>query len=459
MTLDLAIQIGGFLVFLAGFAWGLVTWIVAQFAARDKDIADAQKSISDHKLHAAETFPKAIDQEIALLERQRKALKARDDLLTYTQFTMPDPGGAERRHRSRYKATKLHVEVAKALTAFIKGELKNPTARLQPAHLRDAAAARQDPAFDQEPVGVGQRKVPEWDIAVASYSDTMAEDMGADTRAIMTRRSSNRFSRRTGCAAAAREEQHPDREGRAARLRRPRRRADRPRHDARHRRRPLQGPRRGPLADHPRPGVELVHEGLHDPPHGAEARHSDDDALALRRHHRPHDRPGKPELQRDRSAQVEDHSAAGDRRRRRPARPQTGEALWPERYDLDFLQASSGSIRSASRRSTSSGRRSPTARCSAARTSSATRRRTCPRTALLLRADHAVGTKQRNDPSCFGKVGVDKQSNIYSPNCIWERMATDRAVEQMLAMGGGLTTRRCSGGRKAATSASRSARS
>jgi hypothetical protein len=56
MTLDLAIQIGGFLVFLAGFAWGLVTWIVAQFAARDKDIAETQKSLSDHKLHAAETF-------------------------------------------------------------------------------------------------------------------------------------------------------------------------------------------------------------------------------------------------------------------------------------------------------------------------------------------------------------------------------------------------------------------
>jgi hypothetical protein len=56
MTIDLAIQIGGFLVFLAGFAWGLVTWIIAQFAARDKDIAETQKTLSDHKLHAAETF-------------------------------------------------------------------------------------------------------------------------------------------------------------------------------------------------------------------------------------------------------------------------------------------------------------------------------------------------------------------------------------------------------------------
>ena len=52
-------------------------------------------------------------------------------------------------------------------------------------------------------------------------------------------------------------------------------------------------------------------------------------------------------------------------------------------------------------------------------------------------SDHAVGTKQRNDPSCFLKVGIDRQDNIYLIDCIWKRMPTDEAVEAMLAMAGG----------------------
>ena len=52
-------------------------------------------------------------------------------------------------------------------------------------------------------------------------------------------------------------------------------------------------------------------------------------------------------------------------------------------------------------------------------------------------SDHAVGTKQRNDPSCFGKAGVDKQDNIWLTDLFWKRVPTDQAVEAMLAMGGG----------------------
>lgn len=49
-------------------------------------------------------------------------------------------------------------------------------------------------------------------------------------------------------------------------------------------------------------------------------------------------------------------------------------------------------------------------------------------------SDHAVGLKQRNDPSCLGKVGVDPQNNIYVFPPIWKRMPTDEAVEAMLTM-------------------------
>jgi hypothetical protein len=74
----------------------------------------------------AQTDTKAIGQQIALLERLAQAKKAQDDLLTFTQFTMPDPEFPNDVTKSRYKAAKVHREVAKALTAFINDELKNP---------------------------------------------------------------------------------------------------------------------------------------------------------------------------------------------------------------------------------------------------------------------------------------------------------------------------------------------
>jgi len=52
-------------------------------------------------------------------------------------------------------------------------------------------------------------------------------------------------------------------------------------------------------------------------------------------------------------------------------------------------------------------------------------------------SDHAVGTKQRNDRSCFLKGGVDRQDNLYLTDIFWDRVPTDRAVEAMLTMGGG----------------------
>jgi predicted phage terminase large subunit-like protein len=52
-------------------------------------------------------------------------------------------------------------------------------------------------------------------------------------------------------------------------------------------------------------------------------------------------------------------------------------------------------------------------------------------------SDHAVGEKQRNDPSCFIKVGVDKNDDIYVLECAWKRMQADAQVETMLAMAGG----------------------
>jgi predicted phage terminase large subunit-like protein len=48
-------------------------------------------------------------------------------------------------------------------------------------------------------------------------------------------------------------------------------------------------------------------------------------------------------------------------------------------------------------------------------------------------SDHAVTTKQERDPNVIGCVGIDEDDNIWvMPDLVWERMETDRVVEEIL---------------------------
>lgn len=115
-----------------------------------------------------------------------------------------------------------------------------------------------------------------------------------------------------------------------------------------------------------------------------------------------------------------------------------GEALWPERYDLEFLAQQQrldplGFAALYQQRPT-------VADGVLFRRENIQRYKPHQRPADLrfyAASDHAVGTKQRNDPSCFGKAGVDAQDNLWFTELFWERVTTDRAVEQMLSMGSG----------------------
>lgn len=121
-----------------------------------------------------------------------------------------------------------------------------------------------------------------------------------------------------------------------------------------------------------------------------------------------------------------------------PLGREPGEALWPERYDLDFLASQQ--------------------RLDALGFAALYQQRPTVADGVLFRrenirryhphelpedlrfycaSDHAVGTKQRNDPSCFGKAGVDRQDNLWLTDLFWQRVPTDRAVEAMLTMAGG----------------------
>ncbi len=53
---------------------------------------------------------------------------------------------------------------------------------------------------------------------------------------------------------------------------------------------------------------------------------------------------------------------------------------------------------------------------------------------IYCSSDHAVDTKQRSDYTCLLRVGVDKQNNIYLLDCWWRKAKTDMVVDAMLEM-------------------------
>lgn len=115
-----------------------------------------------------------------------------------------------------------------------------------------------------------------------------------------------------------------------------------------------------------------------------------------------------------------------------------GEPLWAEEFDLDFLQSQQRldplgfSALYQQRPTVADGvlfRRENIQRYDLGDLPEDLR--------FYCTSDHAVGTKQRNDPSCFGKAGVDKQDNLWLTDIFWKRVPTDQAVEAMLAMGSG----------------------
>lgn len=115
-----------------------------------------------------------------------------------------------------------------------------------------------------------------------------------------------------------------------------------------------------------------------------------------------------------------------------------GEPLWPERYDLDFLQSQQ--------------RLDPLGFAALYQQSPTVADGVMFRRENIMRydpkdlpddlrfyaaSDHAVATSQRNDPSCFLKGGIDRQDNLYLTDIFWQRVKSDQAVEAMLTMGSG----------------------
>lgn len=388
----------------------------------------------------AEIDNREIKKQISLIERAQAAQKAREHLLPFTKFTMPDPAAPDDVTRSRYEDEAFHRAIANDLTALIKGDLKTDDGNqanqiifvMPPRHGKTQLSTKSLSAWVS---GLH----PDWDIAVASYSDTMAEDMGADIRTIMqTPQYKQVFPG------------HKLRRGGTSKSN-------------------IQTEKGGRLVAVGRGGALTgrgMHLGIGDDlfKDHEEARsqtirdqawnwftkvfmtrrmgrkiviltftrwHADDIIGRITDPENPHYNAIEAKKWKiiSLAAIAEDDDPLG----RKP-----GTALWPERYDIDFLQSQQRldplgfSALYQQRPTVADGtlfRRETIQYYTPAELPDDLR--------FYCSSDHAVGTNQRNDPSCLLKVGIDKQDNIYLIDTIWRRMPTDEAVEAMLAMAGG----------------------
>lgn len=375
---------------------------------------------------------KEIQSEIQLLERQQCILKARDDLLAYTKFTMPDPSAPNDITLSRYEAEKFHEAVARALEAVERGEIVQLIFCMPPRHGKTELATKRFAAWLSG-------KHPDWDLGIASYSDTMAEDFGGDVRAIMLSPQHKQvfpgFKLRRG--GAAKSNIQTDKGGRLVFVGRGGAFTGRGAHVLLlddlfkdHEEARSQAIRDQAwnwftkVAMTRRMGRKLVVITM-------TRWHSDD---VIGRLTDP-ENPNYNAIEAKKWKIIKLPAIAGDDD---PLGRKPGEALWPARYDAEFLESQ--------RRLDPLGyealyQQEPTVADGLLYTRDSIKRYSPAELPADLRfycsSDHAVATGQRNDSTVLLKVGVDTQNNIYVLECFWRKVKADLAVEAMLAMGGG----------------------
>lgn len=384
--------------------------------------------------------PAALEQELALLERLKRAAEAREHLLAYMQFVMPDPTDPSDVTKSAYEPAAVHIAVADVLTKFFKEELllDDGTVCRQlifckpPRHGKTQLATKGLAAWAS-----GRR--PDLDIAIASYSDTMASDFGSDIRALLTSTQHRQVfpGHKLRRGGSAKDNIQTEQGGRMVAVGRGGALTGR-------------GMGLGLGDDLFKDHEEARSQTIRDQAWNWFTKvfmtrrmgpklvlltmtrwHSDDVIGRITDPENPH--YNAIEAKKWKIIRLPAIAEEND-----PLGRAEGEPLWPERFDLDFLQSQQrldplGFAALYQQRPTVADgvlfRRENIQRYDITDLPDNLR--------FYCTSDHAVGTKQRNDPSCFGKAGVDKQDNLWLVDLFWKRVPTDQAVEAMLAMASG----------------------
>ena len=375
---------------------------------------------------------KRAEHQIMLTRRLLDVKRARDDLITFTKRTMPDPAAPNDSRLSSYEAAIFHHEVAKALMQVEAGEITQLIFAMPPRHGKTELATKRLAAwyFGRHP---GQ------DIAVASYSDNMAEDFGGDVRAIIQSEAYKAVfpAMRLRRGGTSKSNIATVQGGRAVFVGRGGTLTGRGAHllllddifkDYAEASSPTIRDQAWnwftKVAFTRRMGRKLVILTM-------TRWHSDDIIGRLTDPENPH--YVESEARKWKIIRLPALAEPDDPLGREP-----GEALWPERFDREFLlgQQALDPLGFASLY-----QQTPSVADGILFNRDNIRRYRADELPEDLRfycaSDHAVGIGQRNDYTVLLKVGVDRMDNIWLVDCDWRRMTSDVAVEAMLTMGGG----------------------
>lgn len=374
----------------------------------------------------------SLAEELQLLERQQIALEARDKLLTYVKFTMPDGDHPSDVSKSAYRDQGYHRAIASALEKWSEGQDEQIIICLPPGHGKSQLCTKHLTSW------LSGRN-PSWNIIVGTYSDGLAEDFGGDIRNIMNSpqhkqvfpgyhlqkggtSKTNMLTHKGGRILCA---------GRGVGITGKRAHAliiDDLYKDFEEARSPtirdLAWNWFTKAAMTRRMGPKLVIVTF-------TRWHSDDIIGRLTD-------PNNPNYNSIIAKQwkiIKLPAIAGEDD---PAGRKPGEPLWPEEFGLKYLMnyqamdplGFAGLFQ-----------QEPTVADGTLFSRDTIQRYEPNELPENLRyyasSDHALDTKSRHDPSCFLKGGVDKQGNLWLTDIFWKRVKTDVAIEMMLEMGAG----------------------
>lgn len=370
-----------------------------------------------------------LERSLVAVETAERALQARDDLLKYTQFTMPHPERPNDPDATTYEAAEFHRQKARALEAVERGEITQLILCEPPRHGKTELATQRFGAWYSG-------RHPDHDIAVGSYSDTMAQDFGANTRAIIhSARHKQVFpAHRLRRGGNAKDNIQTDRGGRLVYVGRGGALTGRGAHllllddvFKDHEEARSQAVRDAAwnwftkVAMTRRMGKRLVVVTM-------TRWHSDDIIGRLTDPENPH--YNEIEAKKWKIIRLPAIAEGDDPLGRAP-----GEALWPERFDIEFLESQQ--------------------RLDPLGFAALYQQRPTVADGVLFRrenfrfyddkdlpdnlryycaSDHAVSTGQRHDWTVLLKVGLDTKGHIYVLDCWWQKQPTTAVVEAMLVM-------------------------
>lgn len=119
------------------------------------------------------------------IRRQIRFREAHDDLLTFTEVTMPDPEDPDDPLKTDYRSSLFHRSLANALQRVEQRLIPYLAICCPPRHGKSELSSRRLPAWF-----AGRH--PSWHVMMGTYNETFAADFGRDVRNIMQ---SDRYGR------------------------------------------------------------------------------------------------------------------------------------------------------------------------------------------------------------------------------------------------------------------------